>query len=388
MVPPMAEGLLLIAESNANGDMYAATRFLTADPVLYLEAGDRSVLVVTGFDVELARRSTPASEVWAYEELVAEERAAGGRERELRLARALNAVRRLGLDAVRVPHWFPLDEADHLRAHGIAVRTDPDDTVGRRRRTKSAADVELLQAVQRETELAMELVRTSLRRCDVADDGSLVLDGEALTSERLRSIVQLHWVGRGLEPVTPIAAGGAQGADPHEHGSGPLRAGEPIVFDLFPRDEQTRVYGDMTRTFCVGEPAPEVAEAHAACDAAIRAAIAAARPGIAGRDLHVLVCDLFRDRGFPSQIHPAASLNGGGSAWVFAHGLGHGVGFHVHEPPNAGTQGYGELQAGDSLTIEPGLYRPGVGGCRIEDHVILTADGCRNLNTMDYDLVV
>jgi Xaa-Pro aminopeptidase len=383
----MPEGLLLVAESKANGDMYAATRFLTADPVLWLETGERRILVVTGFDVELARRSSPATEVWALEEVVAEERAAGGRERDLRLARALNAVRRAGVDAVRVPYWFPLDEADHLRANGIGVRTDDEETVATRRRMKSAADVELLQAVQRETEIAMELVRATLRRCDIAGDRALMLDGSALTSERLRSIIQLHWVGRGLEPVTPIAAGGPQGADPHEHGSGPLRAGEPIVFDLFPRDEQTRVYGDMSRTFCVGAPSDEVAEAHGACDAAIRAAIAAARPGITGRELHIIVSDLFRDRGYPSQIHPAASLPGA-SEWVFSHGLGHGVGFNVHEPPNAGTQGFGELAEGDSLTIEPGLYRPGVGGCRIEDHVILTADGCRNLNTMDYALVV
>jgi Xaa-Pro aminopeptidase len=383
----MAEGLLLVAETVANGDMYAATRFLTSDPVLWIEVGDRRILVVAGFDVELARRSSPATEVWPIEEVVAEERAAGGRERDLRLARVVNSVRRAGLDAVRVPYWFPLDEADHLRAHGVAVRLDDAETIATRRRTKSAADVELLQAVQRETEEAMELVRTTLRRCDVAGDGGLMLDGSPLTSERLRSIIQLHWVANGLEPVTPIAAGGPQGSDPHERGSGPLRAGEPIVFDLFPRDETTRVYGDMTRTFCVGPSTDEVAEAHAACEAAIRAAIAACRPGLTGRDLHVLVSDLFRDRGHPSQVHPAASLPNA-SEWVFNHGLGHGVGFHVHEPPAAGTQGYGELAEGDSLTIEPGLYRPGVGGCRIEDHVILTADGCRNLNTMDYALVV
>ncbi len=383
----MPEGLLLVAESVANGDMYAATRFLTSDPVLWLETGDRRILVVTGFDVELARRSSPATEVWALEDVVAAERAAGGRERELRLARALNAVRRAGVDAVRVPYWFPLDEADHLRAHGIAVRTDEEETIATRRRTKSAADVELLRTVQRETEQAMELVRATLRRCDVAGDRTLMLEGSSLTSERLRAIVQLHWVERGLEPVTPIAAGGPQGADPHEHGSGPLRASEPIVLDLFPRDERTRVYGDMTRTFCVGAPSTEVAEAHAACDAAIRAAIAATRPGIIGRELHIVVSDLFRDRGYPSQIHPAASIPGA-SEWVFSHGLGHGVGFHVHEPPSAGTQGYLELAEGDSLTIEPGLYRPGVGGCRIEDHVIVTADGCQNLNTMDYALVV
>jgi Xaa-Pro aminopeptidase len=383
----MAEGLLLVAESIGNGDMYAAARFLTGDPVLWLEADGRTALVVTGFDVELARRSSPADEIWPFEELVAAERAAGGRTRELRRARVLNAVRRMGLDAVRVPHWFPFDEAEHLREHGIAVRLDDADTIATRRRTKEAGDIALLQAVQRETEMAMELARTTLRRCDVADDHGLVLDGEPLTSERLRSIVQLHWVGRGLEPVTPIVAGGAQGADPHEHGHGPLRAGEPIVFDLFPRDETTRVYGDMSRTFCVGQPTDEVVEVHAAVADAIAAAIAACRPGIAGRDLHVLVCDLFRDRGFPSQIHPSESI-ADASPWVFAHGLGHGVGFNVHEPPGAGTQAFDALRAGDSLTIEPGLYRPGVGGCRIEDHVILTADGCRNLNMMDYALIV
>jgi Xaa-Pro aminopeptidase len=381
----MPEGLLLVAESLANGDMYAATRFPTADPVLWLEAGDRRILVVTGYDVELAKRSSPATEVWALEDVVAEERAAGGRERELRLARALNAVRRAGVDSVRVPYWFPIDEADHLRANGIAVRTDEHGTIANRRRIKSAADIELLQAVQRETEHAMELVRGTLRRCDVAADRGLMLDGSPLTSERLRSIVQSHWVERGLESTALIAAGGPQGANPHELGSGPLRAGEPIVFDLFPRDQRTRVYGDMSRTFCVGAPSDEVAAAHAACEAAIRAAIGAVRPGMVGRDLHVLVSDLFRDLGYPSQIHPAASLEHP-SEWVFSHSLGHGVGFHVHEPPSAGTQAYGELAEGDSLTIEPGLYRPGVGGCRIEDHVIVTADGCRNLNTMDYAL--
>ena len=96
------------------------------------------------------------------------------------------------LEAVRVPFWFPVDEAEHLRANGIAVRLDEDDTIAPRRRTKAAGDVELLQAVQRETELAMELARTTLRRCDVADDGGLVLDGAPLTSECLRSILQLH----------------------------------------------------------------------------------------------------------------------------------------------------------------------------------------------------
>ena len=248
--------------------------------------------------------------------------------------------------------------------------------------------MELLQAVQRETELAMELARTTLRRADVADDGALHLDGAALTSERLRAIIQLHWVGRGLEPTTPIVAGGAQGADPHENGSGPLRAGEPIVCDLFPRDEQTRMYGDMTRTLCVGEPVAEAAEVHAA----VRGGAARRDRRLPARHLRPRAARAWsatcsataatRPRSTPRRACPARRSGSSATGWATASGS------TSHEPPNAGTQGFGELREGDSLTIEPGLYRPGVGGCRIEDHVILTADGCRNLNTMDYALIV
>ena len=370
----------------ANGDMYAATRFLTSDPVLWLEADGRTVLVVTGFDVELARRSSPAGEVWALEELVAEERAAGGRTRELKLARALNAVRRAGLDAVRVPFWFPVDEAEHLRANGIGVRLDEEETIAGRRRTKSAADVELLQAVQRETELAMELARTTLRRADVADDGALHLDGAALTSERLRGIIQRHWVGRGLEPTTPIVAGGAQGADPHENGSGPLRAGEPIVCDLFPRDEQTRMYGDMTRTLCVGEPSAEAAEVHAAVEEALRAAIAACRPGISAASCTCwsATCSATaatRPRSTPRRACPARRSGSSATGWATASGS---TSTSRRTPARRASASCGGRLADDRT----GVYRPGVGGCRIEDHVILTADGCRNLNTMDYALIV
>jgi Xaa-Pro aminopeptidase len=373
------EGLLLWAASETTPDQFAASGFLTSDPFAWLEVGDRRIAVVTGFDIELARRTSRATEILSRDEMHAAEAAAGAPTAELRLAEPLNVCRYAGVDAVRVPPWFPLGVAEHLRDAGIAVRIDPDEMAGRR----LAKNRDGMAVVQGLTERAMHLIRDALRRADVAPDGGLVLDGTPLTSERLHAVVRGFWVEAGCDPVPPVIAGGPQGADPHERGSGQLRAGEPIVCDLFPRHLGSRLYGDMTRTFCVGEPAEEVAEAHAACAEAIGAAIAGARPGMPGTELHTLVCDLLHERGYPSQLHP-----GGDDEWTFGHGLGHGVGLDIHEPPSAGIGGTMTLEPGMTLTVEPGLYRRGVGGIRIEDLIVFTEAGAENLNSMDYELVV
>ena len=378
----MAEALLLVAESMTNGDMYAASRFAASDPFVWIELEGRRIAVVTGFDVELARRQSPADEVWSFEEVTTVERAAGASRRDVELARVVNAVRRAGATSVRVPGWFPIEEAERLRGAGVAVRVDAADLKARRR-VKSPDENAALREIQAITEEGMVVIRDALRAADVAADGILQLDGAPLTSERLHARVQRHWLERGAEPTLPIVAGGAQGSDPHEHGHGPLRAHEPIVCDLFPRHATSRLFGDMTRTFSVGEPSPEVVAAHEACEAEIVAAIAAARAGVSGHELNVLVADVFRDRGYPSQVHPDVP-----GTWIFNHGLGHGVGYEIHESPNAGTSPSPPIDAGANLTIEPGLYRAGIGGCRIEDLVIFTADGCENLNRMDYALVV
>jgi Xaa-Pro aminopeptidase len=375
----MSEGLFLWAASETNSDQFAASMFLTSDAFAWLEVDGRRIGVVTGFDVELARRTSRATELLTREEMHAAEAAAGASSAQLRLAEALNVCRHAGVDAVRVPPWFPLGVAEHLRDAGIAVRIDAGEMASRR----LVKDRDQMAAVQSLTERAMGLIREALRGCDVAGDGGLVLDGRPLTSERLHALVRGFWVEQGCDPVPPVCAGGAQAADPHESGHGPLRAGEPIVCDLFPRHLETRLYGDMTRTFCVGEPAPEVAEAHAACADAIRLAIGAARPGMPGIELHMLIADFLHSRGYATQFHP-----GPDDAWTFSHGLGHGVGLDVHEPPSAGRGGTLEFAPGMTLTIEPGLYRAGVGGIRIEDLVIFTDTGVENLNTMDYDLVV
>jgi Xaa-Pro aminopeptidase len=138
----------------------------------------------------------------------------------------------------------------------------------------------------------------------------------------------------------------------------------------------------MTRTFVVGEPSDELREYHKLCREALDRAVAAVKPGIPGKDLNRLACDIFEEHGFPTLLskQPGSVLKDG-----FYHSLGHGVGLEVHEEPALG-RGPGELVAGDVIAVEPGLYRNGYGGCRLEDLVRVTEDGAEILTDYPYDL--
>jgi Xaa-Pro aminopeptidase len=199
-------------------------------------------------------------------------------------------------------------------------------------------------------------------------DGVLHYNGIPLTAERLRTEIDSILMREGMEPGTPIVAAGPGAADPHFTGSGPIREGEAIVMDVFPRSKESRYFADMTRTVVKGKPSDELRSMYDAVLRAQERALSMIRPGVNGREIHEAVEAIFAEEGFAGE--------GPGPRYI--HGTGHGVGLDIHEGPGLSTQDV-NLAEGDVVTVEPGLYDPAVGGVRIEDLVVVTADGNRNL---------
>ena len=226
---------------------------------------------------------------------------------------------------------------------------------------------------QRAAVAAYRVAERMLRESRPDAKGRLVLDGKPLTSERLRARMALAMMERGAYPQEgTIASCGDDAARPHECGSGPLQANESIVLDIFPRNERTGYWGDLTRTLVKGTPSKELRGMYRAVAAAQRLAFGMLRSGVEGRKVHRAVAAFFEREGYPTDTSRPGKECG------FFHGLGHGVGLAIHESPGL-REAPGKLPEGAIVTVEPGLYYPGIGGVRIEDTVLVTRDGFRFL---------
>jgi Xaa-Pro aminopeptidase len=212
------------------------------------------------------------------------------------------------------------------------------------------------------------------------NSGVLHLDGEPLTSERVRSLIARTLMERACTARHTIVACGDQACDPHNHGSGPLRADLPVVIDIFPRSDETGYYSDMTRTVVRGEASGDLVDIYDAVLEAQLQALDRIRAGVDGRDVHQGVSSLFESRGFLTGLQD-------GRMQGFFHGTGHGVGLDIHEPPRVG-KASDILEPGHVVSVEPGLYYTGRGAVRIEDLVVVTEAGCDNLTDYPKSLII
>jgi Xaa-Pro aminopeptidase len=374
--------LIIAGDSIRNAEILHEVPLTIPDAFLYLERDGQRVAILNSLEVGRARElAIPGLEVRALEEFGSDEMALRGLTlEEINREVALVACRELGIQTLLAPPTFPLEIADHLRAGGVDVRADRE-VFARRRRVKNDRELAGIRRAQRACEAAMDAARDLLRRAEPNGAG-LVVEGAPLTSERIKSAIELVFSEHGVSADESIVSHGAQTAIGHEMGSGQIAAGEPIVLDLFPRDRESGCFADMTRTFVVGTPPEELVRYQRLVKDALDRSLAEVRPGVNGTAVYRLVCDLFQEHGFPTQLskQPGEVLEDG-----FFHGLGHGVGLEVHEEPNLGRAG-GELVAGDVIAVEPGLYRKGFGGCRLEDLVLVTDDGAEKLTNYPYDL--
>jgi Xaa-Pro aminopeptidase len=371
--------VLIFADTIRSPELRHEVPVAVPDPFLYYERNGSKLAVLSSFEVDRLREV--GIEAHPYEEFGWDELVATGQPREeVDLELSLRAAKEWGVSSAAVPGTFPLELADRLRAAGIELKVDRDLLV-QRRRVKTKEELAGIKRAQNGADAAMAAARELFRRAE-PQNGSVLLDGEPLTSERVKHEILRVFGEHGLAADEFIVSHGPQSAVGHDLGSGEIRPDESIVIDLWPRDRESMCYADMTRTFVIGTPSDELLEYHRLVYDALQRSFESVRAGVAGRDVFTKVCELFQEAGYPTQLskQPGEVLSSG-----FYHGLGHGVGLEVHEQPWLG-RAPGTLVAGDVVTLEPGLYRHGYGGCRLEDLALVTEDGCENLTDFPYDL--
>lgn len=378
----MQRDVLIHAATTVSADLRHEVPATIGDPFLYGERDGRPFAVLSTIDETSAREARPEIEVLDPFVLGLVQLLEDGMDREDALDEiALRACRQMGIRAAAVPRGFPLALADRLRAAGVELIVDGP-LFERRRRVKQGAELEGIRRASRAAEAGMAAAAALLARADAGGE-LLRVDGELLTSERLQAEIRAAVATHDATLDELIAAAGAQGVLGHHPGSGPIPANVPVIVDLWPQDRASGCWSDMTRTFVAGEPADDVVRWHGLCRDALACTVSLLAPGITGRELWDVACDVFEAAGEPTQRDPHGQepLRDG-----FFFSLGHGVGLDVHEAPALGRSGREPLVAGDVVALEPGTGRHGYGGARLEDLYLVTEDGAERLTHFSDEL--
>ena len=371
---------ILAGIPKSNCSLYHKVRFLVGDPTAFItiqgSSDDHSMFIVRDIEMQRARRDARADRISCPADHTPEAGLSGDRETATAQATAEYLIRR-NITTITTDRTLPYIFAHHLLIRGLEIQYDANLGVLERRQ-KDTEESAWLQQSQATTEEAMRLACELIANADVNDQQQLVHGGEVLTSERVRSVIDIFLLERDYFNPKSIVACGTTAADCHDYGSGPLYTEQPVIVDIFPQNRKTLYYGDCTRTVVNGHISDTLVRMHMAVCEANAAGCAAARPGVTGEAVHRATIQVILENGFktglPSDSDPDSFCS-------MTHGTGHAVGLEVHEPPLLDFGGP-ELLLGDCLTIEPGLYCRALGGIRVEDMIILTEEGNNNLNTL------
>jgi len=359
---------LFIAASELDSNLYYATRFVAPDPFIYLEVKGERLLVMSDLEMDRAKSQASVDRVLSYSEL--EKKAKSNGTKEPSSVDIVHVIlREAKVRQLLVPANFPFIHATRLQELGYSMKPKRDPFY-ERRVVKTAEEVRCIEAAQRATEEAVAAAHATLKMATIRD-GDLWLDGEVLTSERIKKLINVKLMERDCVAQHTIVAGGEQACDPHHEGTGPLPANRSIIFDVFPRSASSRYFADMSRTVIRGVASQELKRLYQTVKDAQEEAITKVKDGADGKKIHQGILDRFEKAGYKTGLVD-------GRMQGYFHGTGHGVGLDIHEAPRISRTG-SLLQEGHVVTVEPGLYYPGLGAVRIEDMVLVTSDGCRNL---------
>lgn len=369
---------LIFAASETCADMLYASGMLAPDPFLWYGRGGQCGVVVNTLEAGRARKQVKAGTLVLSQDEAAHEWGLSSSDVSPEaLIRGVSSF--LGVTEWVVPTTFPLGLAKAVEAHG--VRLDPVPAFFPERQRKDGTEVVHIREGIALAELGLQRALDILGQSIVGQDDVLLWCGETLTSEVLRGEIDALISRHGGSASHTIAAPGPQAADPHVAGSGPIRSGLPVVIDIFPRVDATGYYGDLTRTVVKGRASATVRRAFDAVRRAQEKAIAAARAGVPASSVDRAAAHVLAEAGFSTRLR-ASPPEG------FIHGLGHGLGLEIHEPPRLMERSDEPLSEGNVVTIEPGLYYPEWGGVRLEDVVVIRANGVDSLTTAGKQLEI
>ncbi len=358
-------------DSSTNADMRYLAGFLASDPYIYIyPRGGEGTVIVSSMEELRARKETTCTVVT---------RSAAGlldllpqyHDTELAVA---HMIRNFAGGKLLVPASMPVGFAQTLAT--VAEISVDRGTVAAMRAVKSSNEVALMREVQRQNEEATGRAVDLIRQSEPDDCGALMFEDEPVTSERVREVIAAALRPWKCEERDTIVSCGTDTAMPHCLGTGQLYANQPIVMDVFPRSLVSGYFADMTRTVSKGAPREEIVQMYSVVHEAKELAAEMIRPGVSGADVHNAVVAFFAGKGY---------VTAGSSGFI--HSLGHGVGLEIHESPSLSPSG-GALEPGNVVTIEPGLYYPGVGGVRLEDMGVVTEDGFDRFTTFEEQLIV
>ncbi len=379
MATKKSRNILLYSDTARSADALYFGGVDVPDPFVALGVRGRKIAVVSALEFGRVKRASDFGTVLPLESWVERARKAWPRRKPGPAHVIALLARELRTGALTVPGDFPAGLYQELRDLGLRVEVSQGPLFPQRE-VKTPAEAEALREGNRCSAAGIAAAERVLR-ASRAKSGRLLYKGSVLTSERLKVAVETACIEEGSVSNSTIIAGGDQACDPHNRGSGPLRPNEMIIVDVFPRVSATGFHGDMTRTFLKGRPSDAQRSIVAAVRAAQLAALATIRAGVDASAVHRKVSETFVSRGFETRSTASGSVG-------FFHGTGHGLGLEVHEPPRMNAVSDYPLKKGTVVTVEPGLYYPGIGACRIEDVVQVTAGSPRMLSRYSYEWVL
>lgn len=352
-----------------NVDLYYATHFNAPDPFIFLDVRGKKTLVINDLEIDRAKRQAKVNEVLSlapFYKNVAKKKKTPTAEDIL-----CEILRSKRVKKISVPESTSFAIVDGLRKKGIKVEAGSNPFYADRLKKKKE-EVQMIAQSQKTVFGAMRLVEEMLKKSRIRN-GKLYLRGQTLTSERVRTLINLFLMERGFIASGTIVSCGKHSIDPHEIGFGPLKANTSIIVDIFPRSMKTLYFGDATRTFCKGRAPEALQKLYDIVKKGQELGIKSIKAGADGLNIHKSIVDLFEKNGY-STGEKKGRMQG------FFHSTGHGIGLELHESPTRIGPVKCKLYSGNVVSVEPGLYYSDIGGVRIEDLVHVTKTGCEVLS--------